>query len=136
MPRFSDRSLEKLNTCHPDLQLIFNKVVGKYDCSVLCGERSKEEQDAAHRDGLSQLKYPESRHNTSPSMAVDVAPYPIDWNDTSRFNHFGGFVLGAAEMLLMTGKINHKIRWGGDWDRDNELSDNKFNDLVHFEIIV
>ena len=27
-----------------------------------------------------------------------------------------------------------KLRWGGDWDRDGELSDNRFNDLGHLEI--
>jgi len=24
------------------------------------------------------------------------------------------------------------IRWGGDWDRDHCLSDQSFDDLVHF----
>ena len=28
-----------------------------------------------------------------------------------------------------------KIRWGGDWDRDTDLSDNRFNDLPHFELM-
>jgi len=27
-----------------------------------------------------------------------------------------------------------KIRWGGDWDSDGSVCDNKFNDLVHFEL--
>jgi peptidoglycan LD-endopeptidase CwlK len=28
-----------------------------------------------------------------------------------------------------------EIRWGGDWDGDGDLSDHKFNDLPHFELI-
>lgn len=136
MSKFSDRSKERLATCHPDLQTIFNEVIKRTDCSVLCGERTEDEQNAAFRDGLSQLKFPESRHNTSPSMAVDVVPYPIDWKDRSRFCHFAGFVLGTAEMLKIVGKISHDLRWGGDWDRDNDLKDNIFNDFPHFELIV
>ena len=27
-----------------------------------------------------------------------------------------------------------KIRWGGDWDMDTQTKDNKFDDLVHFEL--
>ena len=27
------------------------------------------------------------------------------------------------------------LRWGGDWDRDTEVRDNTFDDLVHFEIV-
>ena len=26
------------------------------------------------------------------------------------------------------------LRWGGDWDMDTQVKDNKFDDLVHFEI--
>jgi hypothetical protein len=63
------------------------------------------------------------------SRAVDVAPYPIDWNDTRRFDHFAGIVVGIAH------RSGVKIRWGGNWDRDNDLNDQNFNDLVHFELI-
>jgi len=27
-----------------------------------------------------------------------------------------------------------RLRWGGDWDGDTELDDNKFDDLPHFEL--
>ena len=69
-----------------------------------------------------------SHHNSDPSRAVDVAPYPIDWNDTERFGRFAGFVLGMAAAMGIP------LRWGGDWDRDNDTHDQKFNDLVHFEL--
>jgi len=30
--------------------------------------------------------------------------------------------------------MGFKIRWGGDWDMDTHTKDNKFDDLVHFEM--
>ena len=70
-------------------------------------------------------------------MAVDVAPYPIEWKNTKRFYHFAGFVKGAFRELQNSGEIskNWKLRWGGDWDSDNDLDDQSFMDLVHFELV-
>lgn len=129
MYKFSKTSLERLSTCHVDLQKLFNEVIKHYDCTIVCGHRSKEEQNLAFKKGNSKLQYPKSKHNVYPSVAVDVAPYPIDWNDMSRFYHFGGYVLGVADIL------NIKLRWGGDWDSDNDLKDQTFMDLVHFELV-
>jgi hypothetical protein len=28
-----------------------------------------------------------------------------------------------------------ELRWGGDWSMDFEVKDNRFDDLVHFEIV-
>jgi hypothetical protein len=30
--------------------------------------------------------------------------------------------------------MNIKIRWGGDWDSDNIMKDQTFNDLPHFQL--
>lgn len=135
MPRFSRTSLDRLATCHPDLQVLFERVVQHFDCTILEGNRGQAAQDAAFREGKSQLRYPHGKHNGLPSMAVDVAPYPIDWNDLSRFRYFAGYVQGVAEMLRLQGEMEHAVRWGGDWDQDTELKDNRFNDLVHFELV-
>jgi len=62
-------------------------------------------------------------------------PYPVDWEDTKRFYHFGGYVLGVASELFKRGEITHRLRWGGDWDGDTDVSDQQFNDLPHFELI-
>jgi len=43
--------------------------------------------------------------------------------------------MGVARMLKDIGEIEHEVRWGGDWDRDTELKDNRFMDLVHIELI-
>ncbi len=48
------------------------------------------------------------------------------WN-LCRFYYFAGFVMGTAAAMGV------RLRWGGDWDGDTELDDQKFRDLVHFE---
>ena len=135
MASYSVNSREKLSTCHRDLRMIMNAVVSHFDNSILCGHRTEAAQIEAYTSGKSQVQWPNSKHNESPSMAVDAAPYPIDWNDLSRFRYFAGYVMGVADMLHAEGMITHRLRWGGDWDRDTQLSDNDFNDLVHFELI-
>jgi hypothetical protein len=129
MASFGKTSRDRLDTCHPDIQLLFEAVVKYRDCSILCGTRTESEQNAAYDKGASTKKWPDSKHNTLPSIAVDVAPYPIDWDDTGRFHIFGGYVMAVAESMGI------KIRWGGDWDGDGYTKDQTFNDLVHFELV-
>ena len=128
MPKFGRKSREKLKTCDKDLQSLFNEVVKYFDCSVLVGFRDRNGQDTAYESGHSKVKWPNGKHNQKPSFAVDVAPYPVDWEDRERFIYFGGFVKGCAF------RMDIPLRWGGDWDSDTQLSDNNFDDLVHFEI--
>lgn len=99
-----------------------------YDCSVICGYRNLEKQTEAYHAGKSKVFYPNSKHNKQPSHAVDVVPYPIDWNDMKRFYHFAGYVKGIADSLGI------KIRCGADWDSDNDFKDQNFHDLPHFEL--
>lgn len=136
MAVFSNASKRELDTCHTDLQTLFNEVIKQRDCSVLQGFRNKEEQNKAYEEGKSQKKWPNGNHNKNPSTAVDVIPFPIDWNDREGITYFAGYVLGIAEGLIQTGKITHKLRWGGDWNSDGQVKDNKFDDLVHFELVI
>ena len=128
MPRFSPRSLERLNTCDPRLIELLTSVVVDFDCTILGGHRGESEQNRLYDEAKSKVRWPDSKHNASPSLAVDVAPYPIDWQDRERFIYFGGYVKGVAATLDIP------IRWGGDWDGDNDLRDQTFMDLVHFEL--
>lgn len=123
---FSSTSLFKLNTCHPNLVRLFKEVSQGFNCTVLEGHRSVERQYELWITGQSKVKV--SHHQSEPSMAIDVTPYPIDWDDYDRHYLFAGYVLGAASRLGI------KVRWGGDWDGDKDLKDQKFNDLVHFEL--
>lgn len=129
MPSFGKRSRKNLEQAHPLLQHLFGEVVKHYDCSVLCGHRTREEQEICYETGVSNKQWPRSTHNTLPSLAVDVVPYPkLDWKDMNRFYHFVGFVMGVAKSL----GIN--IRSGADWDRDMDLKDQTFYDMPHFEL--
>lgn len=130
MYKYSNKSKNNLSQCHPDLQLLFNEVICFIDCTVMCGHRSEEDQNKVYNSGNSKVKFPNSKHNSNPSMAVDVAPYPIDWDDTGRFYVFAGYVLLMADLLDI------KIRWGGDWDSDFSTTDQRFNDLAHFELVL
>ena len=128
MPKFGKTSKARLETAHPDLQTIFNEVIKKIDCSVLEGHRSKERQNKLYEEGKTKVKYPSGRHNSSPSRAVDVTPYPVNWSDRERQTLFAGFVLGLARGMGI------KLRWGGDWNMNFDVKDNKFDDFPHFEI--
>lgn len=136
MPKFSKSSFSKLTTCHQDLQALFFEVIKSFDCTVLEGYRNQEDQEAAFAAGNSKLHYPHGKHNHQPSLAVDVSPYPVDWKNISRFYWFAGYVMGIAQRLKDEGKISHAIRYGGDWDNDMEIEEDKFTDLVHFELIL
>lgn len=129
MPRFSTKSRAHLRTCTPGIQQVFNKVIEKFNCTILEGSRGEVRQNGLFHDGLSRKQYPDSKHNVIPSEGIDAAPWPIDWKDRERFTYFAGYVKGIADSLGI------KIRWGGDWDMDTEVDDNTFDDLCHFEEI-
>jgi peptidoglycan L-alanyl-D-glutamate endopeptidase CwlK len=120
MSEFGKRSRKELKTAHPNLQAIFNEVIKQYDCSVLCGHRGKADQDKAFADGKSKLKWPKSNHNKTPSRAVDVVPFPIDWKNETEFYIMADIVKNIAKRLKI------KVSWGGDWKT--------FRDLPHWEL--
>lgn len=128
MPKFGKDSMNALSSCDSRLYDIFIEVVKNYDCKILEGHRGEAAQNKAFSEGRSKLPWPKGQHNKLPSLALDVAPFPVDWKDTNRFYHFAGYVKRIAE------EKGINIRWGGDWDQDNDFKDNKFDDLVHFEI--
>ena len=125
MAKFSKRSRERLQGVDHRLQDLALKIVtDHHDCSVIYGLRTEEEQRRLVEKGLSKTM--KSKHLTG--EAIDLAPYPIDWENTKRFYYFAGIVLGVAK------EMGIDLRWGGDWDMDNDLDDQKFMDLVHFEL--
>ena len=133
---FSERSREALGTADVELQRLFNEVIMHIDCSVIYGLRTLEQQKDLYAQGrtrpgriVTNLDGINKRSKHQDGLAVDVVPYPIDWDNRERFVHFAGFVRGIA------GTMNIKIRWGGDWDGDNDLHDQSWMDLPHFELI-
>lgn len=128
MPKFSKISRQRLDQCDPRLVQICEAAIKRMDFAVLCGHRGQKEQDEAFKKGHSKLKWPASKHNKVPSLAVDLAPHPIDWNDIGRFIHLSEIVLDEAK------KAGIKIRWGADWNRNGKWQDERFRDWPHYEI--
>jgi peptidoglycan L-alanyl-D-glutamate endopeptidase CwlK len=127
MPKFSERSLSRLNTCSPVLQRLMKAAIEiGPDFTILCGFRTKAEQDAALAAGHSKLGWPKSRHNISPSMAVDIAPYPIDWKDEARFLELSVSVKRAWSAMSDGARSGYSLTWGGDWTT--------FRDQPHWEL--
>lgn len=139
--KFGKKSKKQLDTCHEDIQAICNEVIKSFDFSVLEGTRTLELQQMYFKYGKSKLDgiIKKSKHQSFPSNAVDIAPYPIDFRNKSkakaRFYLLAGYMFQASIELYRRGLITHKLRWGGDWDSDKEFEDQSFDDLPHFELI-
>lgn len=132
MPKFSEKSLEILNTCEEDIQVVMMDVIVITDIKIISGLRGEEEQNWLFRSGLSRKMFPNSRHNSESggkSQAVDIAPFPVNWKDEIKFYYVAGIVKGVAGLLGI------ELRWGGDWDMDDDLHDQTFMDLGHFELV-
>lgn len=133
MPVFSKASLKQLETCDLRIQKICNEAIKIIDFVVVEGHRGKEAQNAAFAKGFSKVRYPYGNHNKSPSRAVDIAPYPIDWSSNSkaieRFVFLQGVIYATAKRLGI------KIRQGLDWDSNQDMRDEKFRDYPHFELV-
>lgn len=154
MPDFGPKSQAQLETLHPLLQELCRRVVTHLDITLLQGHRNKEEQNKAFHAGVSSKMWPESRHNTEPSMAVDAAPWPIpdswgdldgqtlhardlDWKERVKFYEMiAVFRFAWSQMLVEFPELknNFMLRFGADWDGDGDYRDQKFDDLPHIEI--
>jgi len=125
MPKFGKKSQERLRGVNSELVNVLFELVKIMDVTIIEGVRSQERQDRLVAEGKSKTKF--SKHITG--RAVDLAPYPIDWNDRDRFHYMGGMLRGIAHQMGV------KVRWGGDWNGDGETKDNNFDDLVHIELV-
>lgn len=135
--KYSEQSLLVFNTLHEDLQTLFSYLLDFRDHALIEGHRSEARQNELFFLKRTKVKFPHSRHNSSPSMAVDVLPWPFEekeWEDRDKWHYFAGYVKGVADQLFELGLVDHKLRWGGDWDKDFETSDNEFDDFPHFEL--
>ena len=74
MAKFGKSSKKRLKTCDKQLLNVFNEVIKYVDCSVLEGHRSEERQNKLLKEGKTKVAYPKGRHNSFPSIAVDVVP--------------------------------------------------------------
>lgn len=119
MPHFSGPSLAHFATLHPDLQMILTEAISQTDFAIICGHRDELEQTKAFLSGKSKLKWPDSRHNSTPSEAVDLVPFPVNWKDEAGFKKLSELLEAIANQHGI------KLTWGGNWP---------MRDLVHFEL--
>ena len=118
--KFGSKSLERLRSCHDDLQLLCHAVLQDMDITILCGHRNEKDQNEAVKNGFSKAIFPKSKHNKLPTLAVDVAPYPIVWSDIKKFETMCKLFEQHAE------KMGIDIRLGRDFS---------FKDYPHIELI-
>jgi peptidoglycan L-alanyl-D-glutamate endopeptidase CwlK len=60
--------------------------------------------------------------------AVDLCPWPVDWNDLEKFDAI------AKAMFAAAAELGVRIRWGADWDRDGKPRERGEADSPHFEL--
>lgn len=136
MYKFSKKSLEKLNLAHKNLQIILKEAIKEIDFTIICSTRTQAEQFELFKQGriLKDGKWikigatvtnidginKKSKHNYNPSLAIDIVPFPIDWNNINRFQELAKVIKRIAK------EKNIKIIWGGDW---------KMKDYPHFELV-
>ena len=136
--RLGFRSRQNLARVHPKLVKVVERAIEltKQDFSVLCGVRTKEEQQALYDQGR---KTPgpivtwtlKSRHLPAKDgfgHAVDLVPSPLDWNDIKKFDAIAEAMFAAAK------EQGVKLRWGADWDQDGKKRERGESDSPHFEL--
>jgi peptidoglycan L-alanyl-D-glutamate endopeptidase CwlK len=130
--KLGSRSKNNLDGVHSDLVAVVERAISisEQDFTVIEGLRSRTRQRRLVDDGKSQTM--NSRHITG--HAVDLAAWvggTISWKvggKTEYYQKIARAMFEAAEQLRI------KIRWGGDWDMDGDQSDERFRDMVHFEL--
>lgn len=136
--QFGQTSKNRLATVDYKLKSVMRCALRKniIDMSIICGARSKKEQHDLFHTRKSKVLWPNSKHNTKNPLdlvkAVDVAPYinnKISWEPAHCYVLAGIILAAAAE-------CNVKLRWGGCWSGDpKDIGHQKFEDLVHFELV-
>lgn len=133
MRTWGTRSQRVYDTLHPDLQEVMDYVLHNVaDVSLLFGHRDKATQNHFYATGKSQLQWPDSKHNALPSLAVDFQPYPMPERDVKVWAALA-YIAGRAMEYAKERGI--ELRWGGDWNRNGDLTDQRFDDLFHLELI-
>lgn len=130
--KFGKTSLDRLGTCHIDLQRLALAAIetSPVDFAIACGHRCKEEQDAAYAHGYSKVKWPNGKHNSTPSRAFDFVPFVngrADWSAVDNFKTVAHHILMTADQMGV------EVRWGGDWNM-NGVEDEKWYDRPHIEL--
>lgn len=149
-------SAQKLATVHPRLRQVVELAIklSSVDFTVLEGARTVQRQHELYGQGrtAAQLKAAGVHPNLAKprdkqvtwtlksnhfpkadglGRAVDLAPWPIDWEGPTRFPKFDAI---ADAMFAAARQLGIKIRWGADWDMDGNPRERGETDSPHFEL--
>lgn len=128
MAKFSVDSAERLSHAHPLLQKLMNEAIKQFDFVILQSQRGRADQELAFKLKHTKVHYGDSSHNWRPALALDIAPNPVNWKNLKPFHALSKIIIPMAKEMKIP------IRWGGDWDGDGDLTDQKFIDLPHYEL--
>ncbi len=133
------RSLQRRGSVRPELQKIADLAIemSPFDLTFTEGHRNERWQIAFYAQGrtspgsiVTDVQWPHGTHNAVPSNAMHLDPYPINYKDTDKYVLMAGVVWAAAVVL----ELNDHLRWGRDWDRDFDLTDQRrILYFAHFE---
>lgn len=116
--------------------MVLRLAVKYVDFSIVCGNRSEAQQNGAFDSGNSRVRWPNSKHNNMPSLAVDIAPYPKLFSESdptavaAEFSFVAGFIRGVAAIQGV------ELRWGGDWNGNLDTTDQTLQDWGHLELVL
>ena len=105
--------------------------ISEVDFTVMEGVRTLERQRELYAQGRTApgkivTWTMKSRHIEG--KAVDLVPYPLDWNDLDKFNKIKDAMFQAAR------ELDVNLRWGADWNSNGEYREKGEYDSPHFEI--
>ncbi len=132
---FGVTSQSRLDECDRRLQAVAIRALELTSCdfSIVCGHRGEAAQNTAFEEGASEKVWPTGKHNDLPSQALDFGAYPKPWDSRPKryaryYLIYGAFHAASVELAI-------PIRWGGDWDGDGDMTDQKFDDAGHVELL-
>lgn len=129
MPEFDAASAKRLKLAHPLLQKLMNAAIKKTPFMILQSQRGRADQEIAFKKGHTKVHFGNSAHNWNPSVALDIAPTPLNWK-----NHKPFLDLQMGVIMPLAKELGIPIRLGCDWDMDGETKDETFIDLPHVEL--
>jgi len=133
MRRWSEKSKRVHDELHPDLQTLVTRIRDEVvDISLVCGHRNEADQTRKYLNNVSTVQWPNSKHNSTPSRAVDLQPYPYPTHVPKLWAALG-YIAGRAHAIAA--EEGFLIRWGGDWNGNGDLTDQNFDDLFHLELL-
>jgi peptidoglycan L-alanyl-D-glutamate endopeptidase CwlK len=133
MRKWGKKSQKVYDELDPRLQRVCDRILHEVaDVSLIDGFREEVRQNHYYVTNRSSVQWPNSKHNKQPSLAVDLQPYPMPQRKEKLWAALAYIAGRAIQIGIEEGVI---IRWGGDWNQDGDLTNQKFDDLFHLEIM-